>query len=297
MLILCSGESSFKNQPTTFWKLLYLKSSSWIPGYLRYTDQKSTDDCPTLFLLKEILNWKPSSAAACAKFGNRALGRSQSQQTVLHLTSSCINYCFPPSSEKERSKQTNRQDYSSIPPLSSHTSPKLCTKPPRNAIHVCPHNDACFPPGAIRELSRPGVSQDHMGKSSSGILLSQGSLSGHQKHETQLSAGAMSQPMPKKHTGQCQQQLGLNFVPQVLFQSFELRTERRIKVTTELLSLFPQKDQATFSENYNINTLSTRHGPRNCMQLCSYRRAGCIPQLLCREEGMGRCCNPNAPTP
>lgn len=197
--------------------------------------------------------------------------------------------------KKEANKQTDKTTavFHHSPP----TSPKLCTKPPRNAIHVCPHNDACFPPGAIRELSRPGVSQDHMGKSSSGILLSQGSLSGHQKHETQLSAGAMSQPMPKKHTGQCQQQLGLNFVPQVLFQSFELRTERRIKVTTELLSLFPQKDQATFSENYNINTLSTRHGPRNCMQLCSYRRAGCIPQLLCREEGMGRCCNPNAPTP
>jgi len=29
---------------------------TWISGYLRYTDQKSTDDCPTLFLQKEILN-------------------------------------------------------------------------------------------------------------------------------------------------------------------------------------------------------------------------------------------------
>lgn len=162
---------------------------------------------------------------------------------MLHLTSSCINYCFPPSTEKEGSKQTNRQDYSNIPPLSSYIP---------QALYQASHNtqnDACCPPGASGELPRLGVSQDHTAKSSSSILLSQGSLSGHQKHETQLSAGAMSQPMPKKHTGQCQQQLGLNFVPQVLFQAFELQTERRIKVTTELLSpLSPERSGNIFRE-------------------------------------------------
>ena len=41
----------------------------------------------------------------------------------------------------------------------------------------------------------------------------------------------------------------LNFVPQVLFQSFELRTERRIKVTTELLSpLSPERSGNIFRE-------------------------------------------------
>lgn len=165
---------------------------------------------------------------------------------MLHLTSSCINYCFPPSSEKEGSKQTNKT--TAIFHRSLSTSPSFVPRLPVTHPHV-PRTCTLLSCRSHRGAPQTWGQSNHMGKSSSSVLLNQGSLSGHQKHETQLSAGAMSQPMSKRHTGQCQQQLGLNFVPQVLFQAFELQKERRIKVTTELLSpLSPERSGNIFRE-------------------------------------------------